>query len=175
MANKPDIGLIGGLDEVASEQQIKQDVKKLSNIFVYLKAKLDFSEVRKQLNKTKFTIPIYFKSKDFQTETKRNLQNAQKIADSNKVKVSYSFEMDKNKLQNQLKNFSKENSKLFTSKEMTQKYNQLVDSAYVAKSSSELEGLRKQLSAFRTELIAVNKAGMTWTDKFKASISHFAQ
>lgn len=175
MANKPDIGLIGGLDEVASEQQIKKDVKKLNNIFVPLKAKLDFSEVWKQLNKTKFTIPIYFKGKDFQIETKRNLQNAQKIADRNKVKVSYSFEMDKNKFQNQLINFSKENSKLFTSKEMTQKYNQLVDSAYIAKSSSELKGLRKQLSAFRTELIAVNKAGMTWTDKFKASISHFAQ
>lgn len=175
MANKPDIGLIGGLDEAASEQQIKKDVKKLNNIFVPLKAKLDFSEVWKQLNKTKFTIPIYFKGKDFQIETKRNLQNAQKIADRNKVKVSYSFEMDKNKFQNQLINFSKENSKLFTSKEMTQKYNQLVDSAYIAKSSSELKGLRKQLSAFRTELIAVNKAGMTWTDKFKASISHFAQ
>ena len=175
MDDRPDIELIGGLDEVASEQQIKKDVKKLNNIFVSLKAKLDFSEVWKQLNKTKFTIPIYFKGKDFYTETKRNLQNAQKIADNNKVKVSYSFEMDKNKFQNQLINFSKENSKLFTSKEMTQKYNQLVDSAYIAKSSSELKGLRKQLSAFRTELIAVNKAGMTWTDKFKASISHFAQ
>lgn len=105
--------MIGGLDEVASEQQIKKDVKKLNNIFVPLKAKLDFSEVWKQLNKTKFTIPIYFKGKDFQIETKRNLQNAQKIADRNKVKVSYSFEMDKNKFQNQLINFSKENSKLF--------------------------------------------------------------
>ena len=105
------------------------------------------------------------------------MQNAvkqvQKQASANKI--VYRFDLDKKKFQNQLKIFAKDNSKLFTSKEMTAKYNQLVDSTGIAESKTELKELRGQLSTFKTELLATNKAGMTWTDKFKTSISHFAQ
>lgn len=174
------IDLLGSLQKTRSKQQIKADVKALGDLYVKLIGNLDLPKTRKYiknqlkgLSNNTFTITPTINSKGVQNATKQAVKNAQKVANSNKV--YYSFDVDKQKLQNQLKNFAKANSKLFTSKEMTLKYNQLVDSASVAKSKAELNGLRSQLSAFRTELLAVNKAGMTWTDKFKASISHFAQ
>lgn len=174
------VDLIAGLKKTQSKQQIKTDVKALGDFYLKLIGNLDMAKTRKYiknqlkgLSNNTFTITPTVNSKGVQNATKQAVSNAQKVANSNKV--YYSFDVDKQKLQNQLKNFAKENSKLFSSKEMTAKYNQLVDSASIAKSKSELKGLRSQLSAFRTELVAVNKAGMTWTDKFKASISHFAQ
>lgn len=174
------LNMIAGLQKTKSKQQIKADAKSLGDLYVKLIGNLDMPKTRKYiknqlkgLNNMTFKITPTMNSKGVQNATKQTLQNAQKVANNNKIK--YSFDMDKQKLKNQLKNFATENSKLFSSKEMTAKYNQLLNLSNVAKSKSELNALRKQLSAFRTELIATNKAGMTWSDKFKASIAHFAQ
>ena len=167
------VDLIAGLKKTQSKQQIKADVKALGDLYVKLIGNLDLPKTRKYiknqlkgLSNNTFTITPTINSKGVQNATKQAVRNAQKVANSNKV--YYSFDVDKQKLRDQLKIFAKENSRLFSSKEMTMKYNQLVDAASVAKSKAELKGLRSQLSAFRTELLAVNKAGMTWTEKFKA-------
>lgn len=174
------LDLIAGLNKTRSKQQIKADVKALGDIYVKLIGNLNMTKTRqyiknqlKGLNNMTFKMTPTVNTKGVQNAMKQSINTAQKVANNNKI--HYSFDMDKKKLQLQLKNFANENSKLFSSKEMTAKYNQLLNLTNVAKSKSELNALRKQLSAFRTELIATNKAGMTWTDKFKASISHFAQ
>lgn len=174
------LDLIAGLQKTRSKQQIKADVKALGDIYVKLIGNLNMTKTMqyiknqlKGLNNMTFKMTPTVNTNGVQTTVKQSINAAQKVANSNKI--HYSFDMDKKKLQNQLKNFANENSKLFSSKEMTAKYNQLLNLANFAKSKSELNALRKQLSAFRTELIATNKAGMTWTDKFKASRSHFAQ
>lgn len=180
MAQKDFIyNLIGGLGKTKSIKQIKADLKTFGDVYMKLVGNLDIPKTRKYIkNQLKglnlsFTMTPTVNTKGVQQSMKQAVTNAQKIASSNKVQ--FTLEMDKAKLQNQLKNFAKENSKLFTSKEMTAKYNQLVDSTAVAKSKSELKALRSQLSAFRTELVATGKSGMTWINKFKASIAHFAQ
>lgn len=174
------LDLIAGLNKTRSKQQIKADVKALGDIYVKLIGNLNMTKTRqyiknqlKGLNNMIFKMTPTVNTKGVQNAMKQSINTAQKVANNNKI--HYSFDMDKKKLQLQLKNFANENSRLFSSKEMTAKYNQLLNLTNVAKSKSELNALRKQLSAFRTELIATNKAGMTWTDKFKASISHFAQ
>lgn len=174
------LNMIAGLHKTKSKQQIKTDTKALGDIDVKLVGSLDMPKTRKRiknqlkgLDNMTFNVTPIINSKGVQKATKQSLQNAQKVANDNKIE--YSFDVDKQKMKNQLKNFATENSKLFSSKEMTAKYNQLLNLSNVAKSKSELNALRKQLSAFRTELIATNKAGMTWSDKFKASIAHFAQ
>lgn len=174
------LDLIAGLNKTRSKQQIKADVKALGDIYVKLIGNLNMTKTRqyiknqlKGLNNMTFKMTPTVNTKGVQNAMKQSINTAQKVANNNKI--HYSFDMDKKKLQDQLRTFSKENSKLFSSKEMTAKYNQLLNLTNIAKSKSELNALRKQLSAFRTELIATNKAGMTWTDKFKASISHFAQ
>jgi len=176
------IGLIAFLEKIKSKKMIKLGIKALGDLYVKLIGNLDMSKTRKhiknqlkRLNNMTFKITPTMNKKGVQNATKQTLKNVQKVANNNKVKIPYSFDMDKQKMKNQLKVFASENSKLFSSKEMTAKYNQLVNLSNVAKSKSELNALRKQLSAFRTELIATNKAGMTWSDKFKASIAHFAQ
>lgn len=174
------LDLIAGLNKTRSKQQIKADVKALGDIYVKLIGNLNMTKTRqyiknqlKGLNNMIFKMTPTVNTKGVQYAMKQSINTAQKVANNNKI--HYSFDMDKKKLQNQLKNFANENSKLFSSKEMTAKYNQLLNLTNVAKSKSELNALRKQLSAFRTELIATNKAGMTWGDKFRTSISHFAQ
>lgn len=173
--------LIGGLNKIRSKQQIKADIKALGDIYINLIGNLDLSKtikhVRNQLKGTNITFNITpnLNTKGVQNAMKQSINTAQKVANKNKIHYSYTFDMDKKKFQNELKIFAKENSKLFSDKSMSMKYSNLVDSAGVAKSKSEINALRKELSAFKTELIACNKMGMNWTDKFKASISHFAQ
>ena len=175
------IDLIAALDKVRSKLQIQTDIKSLGDLYVSLIGNLNIQKTIKNIKSQSktlnnaITINPTVNTKGVQNATKQVIKSAQKVANNNKVKITYSFDDDKRKLQNQLKNFARANSKLFTSKDMTLKYNQLVDSANIAKSKSELQGLRSQLSAFKTELQAVNKAGMTWTDKFRSSISHFTQ
>ncbi len=169
------VKLIASLQKGKSKKQIKTDAKSLGDMQVKLTGSLDMPKTRKQIkNQLKgvngnFSVTPKVNQKAMQNAVKQ----VQKQVNANKL--VYNFDLDKKKFQNQLKVFAKDNSKLFTSKEMTAKYNQLVDSAGIAKSKTELKELRGQLSAFRAELLATNKAGMTWTDKFKSSISHFAQ
>lgn len=174
------INLIAKLKKDQSKQQIKTDVKSLGDIFIKLTGKLDLVKTRKNiksqlkdLNNNSLTITPTVNKKGVQNATKQAVDNAQKTANSKKIQID--FEVNKQKLINQIKILGKDNSKLFNNSEISAKYNQLLDSAKIAKSNSELKSLRGQLSAFRTELKATNNAGMTWIDKFKASISSFAQ
>lgn len=76
---------------------------------------------------------------------------------------------------NQIKILGRNNNKLFNDREMTAKYNQLLNAANVAKSTGELKTLRGELSAFKTELVATNNAGMTWGSKFKESVKSYTK
>ena len=180
MENNFIINLIASLQKAKSKQQIKNDAKNLGDIPAKLVGKLDLSKTRKNIQGqlkglTNLDVKISPKmvTKGVQDATKQAIRNSQRVADSSKVELR--FETDKAKLLNQIKILGKNNSKLFGNSDMAKKYNQILDSANVAKSKSELKDLRGQLSAFRTELVATNNAGMSWTDKFKASISRYTQ
>lgn len=174
------IDLVAKLKKDQSKKQIKTDVNSLGDIFIKLIGKLDLVKTRKNINSqlkdsnnNTIIITPTINKKDVQNATKQAVNNAQKAANSNKVKID--FEVNKQKLINQIKILGRDNSRLFNNTEISAKYNQLLDSAKIAKSNSELKSLRGQLSAFRTELKATNNAGMKWIDKFKSSISSFAQ
>lgn len=176
------IDLLASLQKSKSKQQIKNDVKSLGDIYVKLIGSLDMAKTRKNiknqlkgfnLNGKSFTITPTINTKGVQNAAKQAVNNAQKVANSNSVQLR--FDTDKQKLLNQIKILGRNNSKLFNNSDMTAKYNQLLNSANIAKSKTELNALRGQLSAFRTELIATNNAGLTWGDKFKASISRYTQ
>ena len=176
------LDLIASLQKSKSKQQIKADVKNLGDIYVKLIGNLDMAKTRQNiknqlkgfnLNGNSFTITPTINTKGVQNAAKQAVNNAQKVANSNSVQLR--FDTDKQKLLNQIKILGRNNSKLFNNSEMTAKYNQILNSANIAKSKSELKALRGQLSAFRTELVATNNAGLTWGDKFKASISRYTQ
>jgi TP901 family phage tail tape measure protein len=146
--------LIGNLNLTKTRQAIKAQLKGLNN-------------------NMSFNITPTVNMKGVQTATKNAVNNAQNVANRNKIKVG--FDVDKQKLINQIKILGQQNSKLFSNSEITAKYNQLLDSAKIAKSKSEVKALRSELSAFKTELVATSNSGMNWIDKFKASISHVSQ
>ena len=148
--------------------------------FVKLIGNLDMPKTRKAikaqlkgLNNLTFNITPNVNTKGVQTATKQAINNAQRVANSNKVHLN--FDTNKQQLVNQIKILGRNNNKLFNNHEMTAKYNQLLNSANVAKSTGELKTLRGELSAFKTELVATNNAGMTWGGKFKESVKSYTK
>ena len=172
--------LVAGLSKTKSKQQIKSDAKSLGDMYVKLIGNLDILKTRKAikaqlkgLNNLTFNITPNVNTKGVQSATKQAINNAQRVANSNKVHLN--FDTSKQQLINMIKIVGKNNNKLFNNHEMTAKYNQLLNSANVAKSTGELKTLRGELSAFKTELVATNNAGMTWGSKFKESIKSYAK
>ena len=173
--------LVAGLNKTKSKQQIKSDAKSLGDMkFVKLIGNLDMPKTRKAikaqlkgLNNLTFNITPNVNTKGVQSATKQAINNAQRVANSNKVHLN--FDTSKQQLVNQIKILGRNNNKLFNDREMTAKYNQLLNAANVAKSTGELKTLRGELSAFKTELVATNNAGMTWGSKFKESVKSYTK
>lgn len=174
------VNLVAGLSKTKSKQQIKSDVKSLSDMYVKLIGNLDMPKTRKAikaqlngLNNLTFNITPNVNTKGVQSATKQAINNAQRVANNNKVHLN--FDTSKQQLVNQIKILGRNNNKLFNNHEMTAKYNQLLNAANVAKSTGELKTLRGELSAFKTELVATNNAGMTWGSKFKESVKSYTK
>lgn len=147
------VKLIGNLDMPKTRKAIKAQLKGLNNLT--------------------FNITPNVNTKGVQTATKQAINNAQRVANSNKVHLN--FDTNKQQLINQIKILGRNNNKLFSDQNMTAKYNQLLNSASVAKSTGELKTLRGELSAFKTELVATNNAGKTWASKTWDSIKSYAK
>lgn len=147
------VKLIGNLDMPKTRKAIKAQLKGLNNLT--------------------FNITPNVNTKGVQSATKQAINNAQRVANNNKVHLN--FDTSKQQLVNQIKILGRNNNKLFNNHEMTAKYNQLLNAANVAKSTGELKTLRGELSAFKTELVATNNAGLTWGSKFKKSIESYAK
>lgn len=148
--------------------------------FVKLIGNLDMPKTRKaikaqlnRLNNLTFNITPNVNTKGVQTATKQAINNAQRVANSNKVHLN--FDTSKQQLVNQIKILGRNNNKLFNNREMTAKYEQLLSSANVAKSTDELKTLRGELSAFKTELVATNNAGKTWASKTLDSMKNYVK
>ena len=173
--------LVAGLNKIKSKQQIKSDAKSLGDMkFVKLIGNLDMPKTRKaikaqlnRLNNLTFNITPNVNTKGVQTATKQAINNAQRVANSNKVHLN--FDTSKQQLVNQIKILGRNNNKLFNNREMTAKYEQLLSSANVAKSTDELKTLRGELSAFKTELVATNNAGKTWASKTLDSMKNYVK
>lgn len=133
--------LIGTLNKPKTRAQIKQDLASLNGT-VNLTGKVD--------------------KKDMVTSVQQATQQAQKKVNAQPVEINFSVKKDK--LVNDIKLLGRQNSKLFKDVGMSQKYTQLLDSAQLANSTKELNNLRLQLGAFRSELKVTGNAGLTWED-----------
>ena len=147
------VKLIGNLDMPKTRKAIKAQLKGLNNLT--------------------FNITPNVNTKGVQSATKQAINNAQRVANSNKIHLN--FDTNKQQLINQIKILGRNSNKLFSDQNMTAKYNQLLNSASVAKSTGELKTLRGELSAFKTELVATNNAGRTWSSKALDSLRSYAK
>lgn len=165
------INLVASLKKGQSKKQIQSDAKNLGEIKVPLIGTLDKAKTRAQLKKDlaslNGTVKLTgkFDEKGLNASVQQAAQKAQKKAKAQPVEIDFSVRKDK--LVNDIKLLGQQNSKMFKDAGIAQKYNQLLDNAKLAVSNKQLQSLRLQLSAMRSEIRAVNLSGLTLGDTFK--------
>lgn len=167
------IGLTAFLNKDKSKTQIQSDAKQLgdANIKVPLVGTLDKAKTKVQLRQDlasmKGTINLTGKvnQKSIVSSVQQATQQAQRAVGKNPIQLN--FNLKKDKLINDLRILGQQNSKMFKNADISAKYNSLLNNAKLATSGKELQNLRLQLSAMRSEIKATNLSGMTLGDTFK--------
>lgn len=169
--NTTDIELLAGLEKAQSKKQIENDAKDLGDIKVPLVGTLDKTKTKEQLQQDLAsmdgTINLHgkFDKKEVLTSAEKVTEQVQTYA--NKNSIQYNLTLKKDKLINDIKILGQQNTKLFKDANMSAKYNTLLDNAKLAASNAEIQNLRMQLSAMRSEIKATNLSGLTLGDTFK--------
>lgn len=165
------LDLIAGLKKAQSKKQVQADAKNLGDIKVPLIGTLNKARTKAQLKQDlaslNGTINLTGKvnKKGIVTSVQQATQQAQSTANRNSIQVNMTLKKDK--LINDIKIFGQQNTKLFKDANMSAKYNTLLDNAKLATSTKEIQNLRMQLSAMRSEIKATNLSGLTLGDTFK--------
>lgn len=166
------LGLIAFLEKARSKKQVKADAKNLGDIYVPLIGRFSpksktIAQLKKDLSGVEIPVKLTGKvnKKGIVTSVQQATAQAQRQANKNSIQVSMTLKKDK--LINDIKVFGQQNTKMMKDAEMSAKYNSLLDSAKLASSSKEVEKLRMQLSAMRSEIKATNLSGLSLGDTFK--------
>ena len=173
------IELIARLNKSASKKQVQADAKNLGDIKVPLIGMLNKAKTRSQLKKDlaslNGTVNLTGKvdKNGVTTSVQQATQQAQKKANAQPIEINFSVK--KEKLINDIKLLGQQNSKLFKDAGMSSKYNTLLDNAQLATSTQQLNSLRIQLGAFRSELKVTGNTGMTFIDALKSGLSKVLQ
>lgn len=163
--------LVATLKKTRSEKQLQSDTKKLGEIKLPLTGVLNKTKTKTQLKRDSAslngTVNLTGKvnKKGIVTSVQQAAQQAQTAANKNTIQVS--MKLKKDKLINDIKVLGQQNTKLFKDANMATKYNSLLDNAKLATSGKEIQNLRLQLSAMRSEIKAMNLSGLTLGDTFK--------
>ena len=169
------INLVASLKKGQSKKQIQSDAKNLGEIKIPLIGTLDKAKTRAQLKKDlaslNGTVKLTgkFDQKGLDASVQQAAKKAQKKAKAQPVEID--FNVRKDKLINDIKILAQQNSKMFKDAGMAQKYNQLFDNAKLAVSNKQLQSLKLQLSAMRSEIRAANLSGLTLGDTFKRTFT----
>lgn len=169
------VNLVASLKKGQSKKQIQSDAKNLGEIKVPLIGTLDKVKTRAQLKKDlaslNGTVRLTgkFDQKGLDASVRQAAEKAQKNAKAQPVEID--FNVRKDKLVHDIKILAQQNSKMFKDAGIAQKYNQLLDNAKLAVSNKQLQSLRLQLSAMRSEIRAANLNGLTLGDTFKRTFT----
>ena len=173
------IELIARLNKLGSKKQIQTDAKNIGEIKIPLIGTLDKrrtkQQIKQDLSSINETVNLNGKvnKKGIVSSVQQATQQAQKKVNSQPVEINFSVK--KEKLINDIKLLGQQNSRLFKDTGMTSKFNTLLDNAQLATNTQELNSLRLQLSAFRSELKVTGNIGMTFTDALKSGLSKVLQ
>lgn len=165
------LDLVAALKKAQSKRQIKEDIKTLGDIKVPLVGTLNKSKTKSQikqdLSELNGTIDLTGRvnKKDITTSVQQATAQAQTTANSKPIQIS--FDLQKDKLINDIKVFGQQNTKLFKDSDMAAKYYSIFDNAKLATSGKEINNIRLQLSAMRSEIRASNLNGLAFSDALK--------
>lgn len=165
------VDLVASLKKTQSKKQIQSDAKNLGDIKIPLIGTLNKAKTKAQLKQDlaslNGTINLTGKVNKKGIVTSVQQATTQAQAQANKAPIQVSMNLKKDKLINDIKIFGQQNTKLFKDANMTAKYNSLLDNAKLATSAKQIQDLRMQLSAMRSEIKATNLSGLTLGDTFK--------
>ncbi len=173
------IDLVASLKKGQSRKQIQSDAKNLGEIKVPLVGTLDKAKTKAQIKKDlaslNGTVRLTGKidGKGLNDSVQKAAQDAQKKVKSQPVEID--FNVRKDKLINDIKILGQQNSRIFKDAAMSQKYSRLLDNAKLAASARQVQSLRLQLSAMRSEIRAANLNGLTLGDTFKKTSKRAAE
>lgn len=165
------IDLVAALQKSKSKKQVQSDAKNLGDIYTPLIGKLNKTKTKAQIKQDLSTINgtvnlnAKINSKGVVQTVQQTAKQAQQKANSTPIQMSVNIKKDK--LINDIKILAQQNSKMFKDVNMSSKYHTLLNNAQLATSSKEVQNLRMQLAAMRSELKANNLAGLTLGDTFK--------
>ena len=173
------IELIARLNKPVSKKQIQEDAKNIGEIKIPLVGTLNKRRTKQQIKQdaasVNETVNLNGKvnEKSVAASAQQAAQQAQKKVNSRPIEID--FTVKKNKLVNDIKLLGQQNSRLFKDAGMASKFNTLLDNAQLAASTQELNNLRLQLSAFRSEIKVTGNTGMTFVDALKSGLSKVLQ
>lgn len=173
------IELIARLNKSASKKQVQTDAENLGKIKIPLIGTLNKRQTRQQIKQDLASLneTVNITGKVDKNGVVKSVQQATQQAqkDTKAKPIEINFSVKKDKLINDIKLLGKQNSRLFKDAGMTSKYNNLLDNAQLAASTQELNNLRLQLGAFRSEIKVAGKTGMTFIDALKSGLSKVLQ
>ena len=171
------VRIISKLAITLSRKQLNKDLKKLNNLYLQIGAgvktdkntrqKLQTQIRQLQQNLEELQLKVGVKKTDssgVKKSVSSAIKEAQQYAKGNKIRLD--VEVRKEKAVNDILYIGKKYSKLFSNVAATQKYENLLASAYSISDEEQLKSVRNQISAFTSELkangLATESTGAKW-------------
>ncbi len=175
--NTLSVKVIAKLATALSKKQLRESLKQLNNLYVQVgtKLKTDKDTRNKLLNEIgqlqknliELQLRVNVEKGAFQNVISSVISTAkmaQRYAD--KASITLDIEVRKEKAVNDILYIGQKYSKLFSNISASQKYENLLDSAYSISDKTQLQEVRTQISAFTSELkangLAAESTGQKW-------------
>ena len=178
------LGIIAKLQKQQSKRQINADLQSLNEIYLKLIGCLDLAKTRqrirqdvKALNSTE-TIKLKVdldRSNLNQSVTQAANQAQSKLGRSSTVTLPVNFELKKEKLINDLKIWKQQNSKAFSDLEISHKFDNLMSSAKLASTTTDVNTLTYAMRALDSETKALGISGLTLGDQLSKTFQRAGQ
>lgn len=176
------VKVIAKLATSLSKKQLKNDLKQINNLYVQVgtkfktdkntKSKLlnEIAQLQKNVNELQLKVGV---SKNAAADTIKSVASISRTVQQYADKTSITLDIDvrKEKAINDILYIGQKYSKLFSNVSTSQKYENLLNSAYSITDKSQLQEVRAKISAFTSELKANGLAAESAGDKWKKLIN----
>lgn len=179
--NSLSVKVIAKLATMLSKKQLRDSLKQLNNLYVQVGAKFktdkstknkllnEIEQLQKNLTELQLRVNV---EKGASQNAIRSVITTAKMAQqyADKTSITLDVEVRKEKAINDILYIGQKYSKLFSNISASQKYENLLNSAYSISDKSQLQEVRAQISAFNSELKASGLAAESTGDKYRKLI-----
>lgn len=175
--NPLSVKVIAKLATALSKKQLGENLKQLNNLYVQVGTKLktdkdtrnkllnEIGQLQKNLTELQLRVNVEKEaSQNVISSVISTAKMAQRYAD--KTSITLDIEVRKEKAVNDILYIGQKYSKLFSNISSSQKYENLLNSAYSISDKTQLQEVRTQISAFTSELkangLAAESTGQKW-------------